>query len=451
MPIDDLILPSMLDSADKFLPVITRLDDYRYFLLEGGRGGGKSHFVARFILYLAEKYNLRVVCGRETQISISESVYSLFADLVRQFNLKFEVTASKILCPSTGSSITFRGFREQGRFQIQGMEGISLLWIDEAQAIKKDTLDVLIPTIRLDTAKIFFTMNRFIPNDPVYASFVGRKDCLHININYLENPFCTNALKNEADECKARSLEDYDHIWMGNPLEKTEDALFTEKELKDTAFAKYPMRQGYGMKLAGFDVARYGDDKSACVIVTQMGALHWEVSYVDQWGDRDLNYTTGRILMTANEQGVFKSAIDEDGIGAAPLDTLNKGRGLDNFVGFRNPSMSYDRDKFYGNNRTANAYKLKEMVTAGHIVIKDEALIQELSTLRYTFDHNQRRILISKDNMRKDGIKSPNLADALIMAVSLIGNVVEEQTREYVMAMPQYSKEENLYKLGGVR
>jgi len=91
------------------------------------------------------------------------------------------------------------------------------------------------------------------------------------------------------------------------------------------------------------------------------------------------------------------------------------------------------------------------MVTAGHIVIKDEALIQELSTLRYTFDHNQRRILISKDNMRKDGIKSPNLADALIMAVSLIGNVVEEQTREYVMAMPQYSKEENLYKLGGVR
>lgn len=431
--------------------MMTEVNDFRYFLLEGGRGGSKSHSVTRFILYCCEQRELRVLCGRETQNSITESVYSLFVDLIREYNLAFEILSTKITHKETGSTINFRGFREQGRFNIQGCEGIDILYIDEAQAISKQTLDVLIPTIRKDKAKIFFSMNRHVEHDPVYETFVNRKDCLHIHINYDDNPFCTEALKNEALECKAKSEADYLHIWKGEPLTKSEDCVFSYNELKDTLRHKYPLREGYGLKFGGFDVARYGDDKCACIGIQQKGALHWEVCFIDQWEHKDLNYTTGRILQLSHEQGFERNVIDEDGLGAGPLDTLNKGRGLDNYIGFRNLPLGFKDNREYGNNRTKNAYKLKELVEKSHIVITDEALIRELCTLRYNYDNYQRKILVSKDKMKKDGIKSPNLADALLYAVSLIGEIQYSQTEQFNNLTPQYSRENDLYAVAGMR
>lgn len=443
-------LPSILNIPTKLIPVITDFDKYRYFVLEGGRGGAKSQSVGRWILYVAEKYNLRIVCGRETQNSISESVHSLLSDLISSFNLNFEVLENKITHRESGSVISFRGFRKQGALNIQGMEGVDIVWIDESQALQKETLDKLIPTIRKDNAKIIFTMNRHVHNDPAYVQFVGRDDCLHIHLNYYDNPFCTAALKKEAEECKKKSESDYNHIWLGQPLSQSEDCVFGHDELLATKNNIHQVRPGYGIRIAGFDIARYGDDKSACVIIQQNGALHWETIFVDQWDHKDLNYTTGRILMTSNEYQANKSIIDEDGIGAGPLDTLNKGRGLNNFIGFRNPSISYQDNKFYGNNRTANVYKLKDLILKGHIRITNEELLAELETLRYTFDHNQRRILISKDKMRKDGFKSPNLADALIMAVSLIGEIKTDQDNQY-RPRQHYQVNDNEFSIAGVR
>lgn len=439
-------MPKILEMPKKLLPFMLRINEFRYFLGEGGRGGGKSQAVARIILYLAEQKHLRIVCGREIQTSINESVYSLLVDLIRQNNLAFDVFSSKIVHKVTKSTINFRGFREQGVFNIQGMEGVDVIWVDESQAMTKLTLDTLIPTIRKQKAKIYFTMNRHLEHDPAYEMFQGRKDCLHIHINYDENRFCPEALKNEARECRLKSEADYAHIWMGDPLLKLEDCVFTYRELKDTIKNKYPLREGYGLRLGAFDIARYGDDKCACKGIQQMGALHWEDIFTDQWDHKDLNYTTGRILTTSAAQEFNKSIIDEDGIGAGPLDTLNKGRGLENFIGFRNPPLSYIKNKFYGNVRTANVYKLKDLVEKGHIVITDEETIRELCTLRYKYDNYQRKILISKQVMKdKFKVKSPNRADALIMAISLIGEIDYQQQEQYQTLQPAYSKEASLF------
>jgi phage terminase large subunit len=447
----ELIVPKILDIPEKLVPIITDLDNYRYFLLEGGRGGGKSQSVGRFILYLSEHYNIRIVCGRETQNSITESVYSLLVDLIRKYNLAFDVFSTKIVHKVSGTTINFRGFREQGAFNIQGLEGIDIVWIDEAQAITKQTLDVLIPTIRKDKAKIFFTMNRHVVDDPVYEFCDRRDDCLHIQINYSDNKFCTQALIREAEECKKKSIEDYNHIWLGEPLDKSEDAVFSFESLNEARRLEYEPREGYGYRIAGFDIARYGDDKCAAVIIQQVGALQWDVVHVEEWAGKDLNYSTGRILNIAAENRVDKAIIDEDGIGSGPLDSLQKGRSLEYFIGFRNPSISYSDNKDYANYRTVNTYKLREMINAGHLRIPDDGLIKELMTFKYTFDHNQRKILISKDQMRtKYKIKSPNMADALIMAVSLITEVKEKQDHQYVRRSAM-SKEENLFGIAGIR
>lgn len=447
----EINLPEILNVPEKLIPIITEINRFRYFLLDGGRGGGKSQAIARLFSYLGDRYGLRIVCGRETQNSISESVYSLFSDLIKSHNLAYQVFANKIDHRQNGTTINFRGFREQGAFNIQGMEGVDLLWIDEAQAITKQTLDVLIPTIRKDTAKIFFSMNRHVVDDPVYEMFHDRSDCLHIHINYDDNPFCTDALKREAEECKKKSEKDYNHIWLGQPLAQSEDAVFGFEELMATKINKKEMSPSYGLRIAGFDIARYGDDKCAAVILQQMGALHWEQYMTDEWDHRDLNYTTGRILMISSEQRIEKSIIDEDGIGAGPLDTLNKGRGLDQFLGFRNTPIGYQKDKYYGNPRTANTYKLKDMVLKGHIAITDDQTIRELTTLRYTFDHYQRKVLISKDVMRsKYNIKSPNRADALIMAVSMIGEIKYKQDTQYYHRQT-HAPDGNLFEIAGIR
>ena len=448
-------LPALLNLPPKLLPLTDPevFNKYRYFIIKGGRGGAKSQSIGRFVLYLSEKYNLRVVCGRETQNSITESVYSLLSDLILEFQLNFDIQANKISSRVTSTDINFRGFREHGKFNVQGMEGIDLIWIDEAQAITKATLDVLIPTIRKNNSRVVFTMNPHVFNDPVIMQLANRDDCLVIHINFDENPHCTIALKREAEECLKLSPKDYRHIWLGEPMDQSEDAVFTMEEITCGQRNPHIMSPGYGTRIGGFDVARFGNDKSCDYVIQQMGALHWEEFHVDEWGQTDLNYTTGRILQVSNEQNLTEGVIDEDGLGGGPLDTLKMGRGLDFFHGFRNLPFSFDNNKYFGNVRTMNAFKTKALLAKGHLHIKDRSTINELITaFKYTFDHYQRRILIPKDTMKtKYGINSPNRADALIMAVSRIGEVKAKQDRPFEPKTQTYAVEDNLFKIAGIR
>lgn len=448
-----LTLPKLLDIPAKLLPLADPevFNKYRIFLLEGGRGGSKSQTIARILLYLGSKYKLRVACGRETQNSISESVHALLADLITQYQLNYEIQTARISHREKGTEFAFIGLREQGRFNIQGIEGVDILWVEEGQAITKPTMDIVLPTIRKAKSRIFVSMNRHLPNDPAYAMLKDRPDCLHININYLENEHCTTELTNEANICKGMSEKDYRHIWLGEPLDMAEDALYAVSDFENGKRNAHILSPGYGVRVSGNDIARYGDDKCAVVALQQMGALHWEEVYCDEWDHRDLNYTTGRILTTTNEQKIDYAAIDEDGLGSGPFDTLTRGRQLDYFIGFRNPAIGYQDNKSFGNVRTVNAYKVKDMLVKGHLHIKTQKIIDECMTIKYTFDHNQRRVLVSKDKMKKDGFKSPNLADALIMAVSLIGNVKERQDRQYQPSVAQYAKDDDLFKIAGVR
>lgn len=448
---ETLTLPKILNIPNKLLPLINEFNNYRIFLIEGGRGGAKSHSVARFLLYLNDLYNLRTVCGREIQNTVEESVHQLLSDLIIEYQLAFEIQKAKISSLRKNSFFSFIGLREQGRFNIKGLEGTDILWIEEGQAITKPTMDIVLPTIRKPNSKIIVTMNRHLYNDPAYAMLVSRPDCLHININYLENEKCSQELINEANICRGVSEKDYKHIWLGEPLDQTEDAVFSMDEITKSKNNPHVLAPGYGVRVAGFDIARFGEDKCTAFVLQQMGALHWEEIFVDEWDSRDLNYTTGRILQITNEQEITVAAIDEDGLGAGPFDTLSQGRKDDRFVGFRNPSVGYHDNKNFGNNRTVNAYKAKDMFMQSHLCVKDQRTIDELLTIKYEFDHNQRRLLVSKDKMRKSGVKSPNRADALIMAVSLIGQVKEKQMRQYEPNVQAYAQDDNLFKIAGVR
>ncbi len=240
-----------------------------------------------------------------------------------------------------------------------------------------------------------------------------------------------------------------------NSFEETDqdDYVFTWTELNEAKKNIYTMREGYGLRISGFDVARYGEDKCADVTIQQNGALHWQVAHKEQWQKKDGDYTIGRIQSIVNTVHSEFNIVDEDGLGGMALDVINAKIDDPNkkYKGFRNPPISYEKNKFYGNRRTEAIFKLKDMITKGWLSGLDDELCEELMTLKFVYQTDGRRILVSKEVMRSEGIKSPNLADALLMAVSLVGEINYKQLNQYSYSQPQYSKDTNLFELIGIK
>jgi phage terminase large subunit len=446
-----LELPKLLDLPSKLLRIIDKFDLFRYFLIEGGRGGGKSHGVARLLLYLAEHYPLRIVCGRETQNSIEESVYTIFKDLIVSFKLNFEVQSNKIIHRLTGSTILFKGFREQGSINIKGLEGVDILWIDEAQSITKPTLDIIIPTIRKDKAKVFFTMNRHLKNDPVYKEFATRDDCLHIKINYIDNPFCSAALKVEAELCKEK--DDYAHIWLGEPLEEADNFLFSEQKLvacKEVDF----LACGYGECVMGIDVARYGEDKCVATILQRRGPIKWQVKHVERWGGKNLMETVGRVIDLIGRFKPASTSVDADGmVGVTDrlieLDQHN----INEFHGGWSGEKHVLNYKNYENVKTEWFYKLKELIEYGNIGELPQLTIDSLLTIMYTHKSDGTKIIMSKEHMRSKGFKSPDDADSIMMAyhATQFLNKKIEDNEDFRSPLQRQVQPGNLFHIAGYR
>lgn len=283
-----------------------------------------------------------------------------------------------------------------------------------------------------------------------YQYLNGEYDCITANTFANEQ----NLPPDFIADLKRKEIEAPNHYqqYVLNSFEEMneDDFVFNFTSLMAAKTREFVFRQGYGHRIIGYDIARYGNDKCAACGLHQIGALAWKLFHVEQWENKDLDYTTGRILSISNQNNANDSIIDEDGIGGGPLDFIQKGRKREDFKGFKNSGYTYKENAYFANQRTAAAFKLKEYVEKGWINGFTEELIQELMTLRYKYTNDGRKILISKEEMRKKGVKSPNLADAILMAASLIGETKAEQDRQYAPRTTEY-KEENLFTIAGIR
>jgi len=189
----------------------------RYKVLYGGRGSGKSHQVARALIVIATQKQLRILCTRELQKSIKDSVLKLLADIISEHNLEhlFEVQTTTIRCVN-GSEFIFAGLRNNPT-EIKSMEGVDIVWCEEAANITKESWDLLIPTIRKDNSEIWVTFNPRFETDATYQRFILNTptNCILKKFNYSDNPFFNNTLREEMELCKKLLYEDYLHIWEG--------------------------------------------------------------------------------------------------------------------------------------------------------------------------------------------------------------------------------------------
>lgn len=420
-------VPEILNIPPKLLPIIDGLNKYKYILIEGGRGSGKTQSVGRLLSAVAEHRNVRIVCGRETQNSIQDSVYTVISDIARDYQLEnFEVLSNEIR-HKTGAKFIFRGFREQGSVNIKGLEGVDIVWIDEAQSISQRTLDTLIPTIRKDGSRFIFTMNRHMRDDPVYNFLAGRDDCLHIKINYYDNPYCPLTLKNEAEICKNRSEKEYGHIWLGEPLSTADDYLFNYDKLwacEDRAiYGETPFNQ----RVMGIDFAAQGNDLCVASILDRASNQHFKLTDLISWDEPDGMQSVGRIVNMIGEWKPDVVILDVGGMGHIVHNRLTEvGMTVHRFDGASTQGI----DKVHYGNVRAHAYHtLRDWVDGGFLVVPKQhsIVLKELEKIKMYYRSSGQRMIQEKLKMKKELGHSPDHADSIMMAVWAASNYLNMQ------------------------
>ena len=214
------------------VPILPEFDEFlaphRYKVAYGGRGSGKSWSIAQLLVLKAYAEPIRVLCCREFQRSISDSVLQLLADQIERFGLTefFDVQKTQII-GKNGSRFIFEGLRSNIT-KIKSLERINIVWAEEAESISKTSWDILIPTIRAPGSEVWCSFNPYDELDETYQRFVisPPPDCYTVKVNYLQNPWFPKELMAEAEYMKEQDIELYKHIWLGECLSNKEGAYY---------------------------------------------------------------------------------------------------------------------------------------------------------------------------------------------------------------------------------
>jgi len=191
----------------------------RYKGAYGGRGGAKSHFFAERVIKRCIAGPARIVCIREVQNSIRDSVRQLLVDKIKKLGLshRFDITASEIRETENGGLITFRGMQSYNAENIKSLENYNVAWVEEAQTLSALSLKLLRPTMRADDSELWFSWNPRYKTDPVDMFF--RKNpppnAVSVSVNYSDNPWLPDVLKDEIAHDFAVDPEGAEHVWNG--------------------------------------------------------------------------------------------------------------------------------------------------------------------------------------------------------------------------------------------
>lgn len=205
----------------------------RYKVAHGGRGGAKSWGFARALLILGAQRRLRILCTREVQKSIKDSVHKLLSDQTQALGLgAFYEVQNAVIKGANGTEFLFAGLSDLTAESIKSFEGVDIVWCEEAQAISKRSWDILIPTIRKDGSEIWISLNPELDTDETYTRFIANPppDSVVIQINYPDNPWFPDVLERERQHAKASMTKaDYENIWEGKCKPAVTGAIYAEE------------------------------------------------------------------------------------------------------------------------------------------------------------------------------------------------------------------------------
>jgi len=203
----------------------------RYKVLYGGRGGAKSWGIARALLIKGAKDQIRILCAREFQTSIKDSVHKLLCDQIESLGLLsfYEITQTSIR-GRNGTEFSFVGLKNNVS-NIKSYEGVDICWVEEAQTTSRLSWNILIPTIRKEGSEIWISFNPELETDETYQRFVANPpaDSITMKVNWYDNPWFPDTLKLEKDALKQRDEEAYNQVWEGLCRQTVDGAIFAKE------------------------------------------------------------------------------------------------------------------------------------------------------------------------------------------------------------------------------
>lgn len=426
-----------------FKPLIRKA---RYKVLYGGRGSGKSYFLAELAVEVSRRIGTVILCAREFQGSLDDSVYQLLIETIERlgYTEEFDILKSTITHKGTGAKFVFYGIKNNVT-KIKSIQGVGVCWVEEAEAVTKNSWDVLIPSIRGDkNAEIWVSFNPKNILDDTYRRFIVHppQDSIVLKANYDINPhFADTPLLADMLECKERDEDLYRHIWLGEPVADSELAIIKPSWIEAAIDAHEKLGfSAAGRRILGFDVADEGDDANATVL--RHGSV---VTDMRQWRGQDVIYSADKVYLYAQEQDIDRIVYDNIGVGAGVKAQFRRKNGKVQTLGFNaggavyKPDAKYTddkknrdmfanikaqawwmvRDRFYKTWRAVHhgdSYPEDQLVSLSGSLHELEYLTAELSRPQVDYDQNGRVKAESKKDMKKRGIPSPNRADALVMA-----------------------------------
>jgi phage terminase large subunit len=207
----------------------TLLPSARFKVLYGGRDSGKSWSIARMLLARGRAKPERILCTREIQKSIAESVHQLLKDQVAELGMgDFYDVQQQYIRGANGTQISFHGLSGQTATSIKSFEGTTLCWVEEAQTISKRSWDLLEPTIRAPDSEIWVSFNPDMDTDDTYRRFVTNTppNSVVTKMNWQDNPWRSTVLDAAREKMRIESPDDYSHIYEGNCRPAIEGAIY---------------------------------------------------------------------------------------------------------------------------------------------------------------------------------------------------------------------------------
>jgi len=268
----------------------------RYKVFYGGRGGAKSHNIARYLLIEGTKKPMRFLCARELQGSITDSVHKLLADIISDHGLNgFYTVLQNSIRGANGTEFFFKGLKHNAT-EIKSMEGVDKAWIEEAEKVSQSSWEILIPTIRKEGSEILVSFNPKHPTDPTYINFVANADdrMLVRKVDWSDNPFFPDTLNEERKALLKNDPTAYRHVWEGDFDERHFGgvyATYVEEMRKDERICPVPYKHGVDVVTA-WDVGK--SDSTAIWFAQIVGFQVRVIDYYEASG-KDLEHYAGVI------------------------------------------------------------------------------------------------------------------------------------------------------------
>lgn len=204
----------------------------RYKVAYGGRGSAKSWSFARALLVKGKSKKHRILCAREVQKSIKDSVHKLLSDQIQVMGMgDFYEVIENAIRGKNGTEFAFAGLASHTVESIKSFEGVDIVWIEEAQVVTKRSWDVLIPTIRKDDSEIWVSYNPELDTDETHQRFAINPppDALIAKVNWDDNPWFPPVLEKERQHCKLTNPKDYANIWEGECKPAVSGAIYYDE------------------------------------------------------------------------------------------------------------------------------------------------------------------------------------------------------------------------------